>query len=309
MIKYLLLLLLPLSIYASKILSYNIYERTDRADVMITFDTPFNGVIKQSSSSSKIIIKLSNTSIESSKIKRVSSKYLQSLSITPLKNYTQITALVPSFVKVVASKTSDAYGLRLRFKSKTALQKPSKSRVTADAAALSNPFAALPTKKNTDLSNSYYLVVSILVIGIIILLVIKKRIQTPPKEKPSNSWLFKSNQEMEQQAKQEPANNSISENVSIRFQKQINDDNSVVMIDFLDQSYLVLMGNSNILLDKFKDEKPSTQEEFETILQDRHRELEDFLGSNSTQAAPIKTKEPLQSYHERAASLVYGEDH
>lgn len=151
MIKYLLLLLLPLSIYASKILSYNIYERTDRADVMITFDTPFNGVIKQSSSSSKIIIKLSNASIESSKIKRVSSKYLQSLSITPLKNYTQITALVPSFVKVVASKTSDAYGLRLRFKSKTAVQKASKNRVTADAAAISNPFAALPTKKYRSL--------------------------------------------------------------------------------------------------------------------------------------------------------------
>jgi hypothetical protein len=45
MIKYLLVFLLPITIYASKILSYNIYDRTDRADIMITFDVPYDGVI------------------------------------------------------------------------------------------------------------------------------------------------------------------------------------------------------------------------------------------------------------------------
>ena len=145
MIKYLLLFLLPLSIYASKILSYNIYERSDRADVMITFDTPYDGVIKQSNTQSKIIIKLNDASIESSKIKKVTSRYLQSLSITPLKNQTQVTALVGPSVKLTASKTSDAYGLRLRF-----TLKGSGRKVDADKSSYaqnSNNLSALPTKK------------------------------------------------------------------------------------------------------------------------------------------------------------------
>ncbi len=69
MIKYFLILALALSLNAAKILSYNIYDRTDRVDVMITFDTPYDGIIKQSITKSKIIIKLQDASIESEKQK------------------------------------------------------------------------------------------------------------------------------------------------------------------------------------------------------------------------------------------------
>jgi len=89
MIKLLFILLLPLSIYGSKILSYNIYDRTDRVDVMITFDTPYDGEIRQSKSNKKIIIKLEKAMIESAKVKKLSSKYITALSITPMNNYTQ----------------------------------------------------------------------------------------------------------------------------------------------------------------------------------------------------------------------------
>ena len=88
MIKLLLLFIIPFSLYGSKILSYNIYDRTDRVDVMITFDTPYEGTIKQSIAKSKIIIKLENSKIESSKLKQLSSKFLRSLSITNGRIYT-----------------------------------------------------------------------------------------------------------------------------------------------------------------------------------------------------------------------------
>jgi hypothetical protein len=80
------------------------------------------------------------------------------------------------------------------------------------------------------------------------------------------------------------------------------------MLDFGVESYLVLMGNNNILLDKFRDDKPTTQKEFESILQERNQELEEFLGSHNTNPAYGATKEPLQAYKERAASLIYGEE-
>ena len=63
------------------------------------------------------------------------------------------------------------------------------------------------------------------------------------------------------------------------------------------------MENSNILLDKFTDEKPTTQKSFELILQERDRELS-LLMNNNTEGG----KEPLQAYKERASTITYGEE-
>ncbi len=295
--RYLLLLLLPLSIYASKILSYNIYERSDRADVMITFDTPYSGTIKQSNRKNKIIIKLEGASIESTKLKKVNSAYLHSLTITPLKDKTQITAYTSQNVRFIASKTSDAYGLRLRFTHK-ALANPA----TTKKSSFHTNLSALPTKKDGEMSKSYYIVVAILIIGILTLLFIKKRVTNVENKEKDGSWLFNNTQEKvdTKETKAAPKSTNV---VSIRFQKAIDSTNSVVMLDFGEESYLVLMGNSNILLEKFRDIKPNTQQEFDSILQKRNQQLEDFLESPKEQI-----KEPLQAYKERAASLVYGEN-
>jgi len=311
MIKYLLLFLLPLSLFASKILSYNIYDRTDRADVMLTFDTPYSGIIKQNRGKSKIIIKLENASIESPKIKKVSSKFLQSVVITPLQNETQIVATVPQSVKLIASKTADGYGLRLRFTNKTARKNFAQNSSIQNSSEMAT---GLPTQKNNGLSKSYYIVVAILIIGILILLYIKKK--TTPQQKmqtkqQKSNWLFNANTQSNQEQTQQTTNTTQSNanEVSIRFQKAIDTDNSVVMLDFGQESYLVLMGKSNILLDKFHDNKPSSQQEFETILQSRHEELENFLhGQNTQKSNNHGEKEPLQAYKERAASLIYNDE-
>lgn len=300
MIKYFLLLLLPLSsLFASKILSYNIYDRTDRVDVMITFDTPYKGVIRQAKNNSNIIIKLGDASIESSKIKKISSNYIKSLAITPLKNYTQIVAAINTQTTVIASKTADGYGLRLRFTDKKVSSKTTSKPVD------NTPLASLPTKDEINPSLSYYIVVSLLLIAIVIALVLKRRIikQTPlQKQKENSSWLFKENEK--EAIPQAPTPTSNSNDVSIRFQKKLDAENSVVMLDFGAQSYLVLMGNGNILLDKFLDDKPVTQEDFESILKSRQEELEEYLQIDNEQ---VSTKEPLQAYKERAGSLAYNE--
>lgn len=287
--RYLLLFLLPLSLFASKILSYNIYERTDRADVMLTFDTPYTGQIRQSINKSKIIIKLLDATIESPKIKKVSSKYLHSLTITPLENETLIVASITPSTKLIASKTSDGYGLRLRFTNKTTQRN---TLAVPSAQTQNNTANTLPTKKSDDISRSYYIVIFILIIGIIILLYIKKRIKPiQPTQQKQNSWLFKETTPPAQ----------TDENVSIRFQKALDNQNSVVMLDFGKQSYLVMMGNSNILLDKFTDNKPTSQQEFNEILQNRHEELDNFLGKSQQETK----QEPLESYKERAANIAY----
>jgi len=303
---FLLLLLLPFSLFASKILSYNIYDRTDRADIMITFDTPYGGKIRQSMANSKIIVKLEGASIESPKIKKVNSPFLQSLSITPMLNETQIVASVPSSTQLVASKTSDGYGLRLRFKVQTQTQQSATPTQKSESS-----FAGLPTKKDEGISQSYYIVVGFLLLATMILFYFKRKIQTKTNKNLQNTWLFETNNtqaaaplQTESLSKDERFSFSGAE-VSIRFQKALNSENSVVMLDFGPQSYLVMMGKSNILLDKFTDNKPTTQEEFQNILQGRHEQLEDFLGERSS--GRFSKKEPLQAYKERAA-MAYGEE-
>ncbi|MBC8237695.1 MAG: hypothetical protein H8E76_05640 [Helicobacteraceae bacterium] len=288
MTRLLLILLLPLFLNASKILSYNVYDRTDRVDVMITFDTPYEGKIKQSTSDSKIIIKLEDASIESTKTKALSSKFLNSISIVPLAQYTKIVAEVPAQISFKASKTSDAYGLRLRFT--TALSNDNNTQSPIKN-SLSNKTSSLPTKPSEDLSNNYYMVIGILLIGILILFILKNKINKSASQNKSSSWLFKVAND---------AHKGTPEGVSIRFQKNINEHNSVVMLDFLGQSYLVLMGSNNILLDKFTDNKPVTQDDFDTILQNRHQELDDFL-----QEGTMQEKDPMQIYKEKAANISY----
>ena len=310
MIKFLLLFTLSLaSLNASKILSYNIYDRTDRADVMITFDTPYDGIIKQSTSPSRITIKLSKASIESSKFRKSTSKFLHSINIIPSSNQTKIIASVPPNTKFLASKTSDGYGLRLRFVSATTSKN---NRLKETNQQVTTSLSSLPTKKDGDMSRSYYIVVTILVIGILILFVIKKRllIKNENMKRNNSTWLFKQNEQTAQtQTQVTPTNenNNLSDDIgnnqiSIRFQKAIDQSNSVVMLDFAEQSYLVLMGKSNILLDKFTDNKPTSQEDFESILQDRHQELDNFLNK---EPQTNSSKDALQAYKERAASMIY----
>lgn len=181
MIKIILLFFLPLSLFASKILSYNIYDRTDRADVMITFDLPYDGVIKKSKTSSKIIIKLEDASIESSKLKQISSEYIKTLAITPLSNYVQIIATVANGVDLKVSKTSDSYGLRLRFIKTPLNYNKTNSNTYSGSTKQTNNLSALPTKKADDMTQSYYIVITILIIGIAILFYIKEKshLKTP----------------------------------------------------------------------------------------------------------------------------------
>jgi preprotein translocase subunit SecG len=283
---------------------------------MITFDTPYNGIIKQSRGKSKIIIKLEDATIEAPKMKKVASRFLQSVAITPLKGQTQIIASVPSSVKLFASKTADGYGLRLRFTNKTAHKYAGKTQ--SSNTQTQSPFSALPTKKGDDLTQSYYIVVAILIIGIIILLYLKKK-TTPARLKQNaqavkqqkTPWLFNANTAPQQTAPTQQKQQQENQNeVSIRFQKAIDANNSVVMLDFGKESYLVLMGKSNILLDKFHENRPSSQQEFESILQSRHEELENFLNGENNKSVHTKEhqKEPLQAYKERAASLLYNDE-
>ncbi len=279
--KILFFILLPLWLLASQILNYNVYDRTDRVDLMLTFDTPFEGTISQQRQSGNILIKLNNVSIQSPKVKTLNSKFLSKITITPIGTQVQILARVPNnSIGMQASKTSDAYGLRLRFLQKTPTEKIENQKKT-------NSLSALPTKSSSELEDNYIIVVIILIIGIIILLWLKHSITNGAKSSSKPS-LFKSNK-----------NSANFSEASIRFQKPLDQKNSVMMLDYADESYLVIIGNNNVILDKFHDSKPVTQSEFEHILDNKEEELESYLQLDKIDK--VEANEVLESYKERAS--------
>lgn len=279
--KYLLLLLLPFLLFGSKILSYNVYERSNRVDVMLTFDTPFEGKLSQIKRNNRIILKLEGASIEAPKIKSINTSYLHKMTLTPIASHTEVILQTASNIKMSASKTSDAYGLRLRFTKGLAA---SKTSPTKTGSFLSN--VGLETKNDSEFNNSYYVVIAILLLGIIIMLWLKKKMG-PPAAEGKQPWLFKGTAK--------------KEGISVRFQKPLDPKNRVAMLDFEGQSYLVLLGNSNVLLDKYSQGKPvRTQNEFDKILDDNKAELDSYLQLDNS--ADI---EPLQSYKEKASAQTY----
>lgn len=275
--RFFLLLLLPCFLFGSKILSYNIYERSNRVDIMLTFDTPYEGRLSQIRQDDKIVLKLEDASIEAPKIKNINTSYLHKMTITPINAHTEIILETASNIAMNVSKTSDAYGLRLRFNKEAAAGK-NEIKKTDPAAGT----ASLPTKKANDFNDSYYVVIAILLIGILIMLWLKKKMGVTPT-KGKTPWLFKGGAK--------------KEGISVRFQKPLDPKNRVVMIDYEGQSYLVVIGNSNVLLDKYKGNKPVTsQSEFDKLLDENKTELDSYLRLDN--AAEV---EPLESYKEKAS--------
>ena len=268
--RYLFFLLLPTTLLlASRILSYIVYDRTDRVDIMFTFDTPYEGTLRQNRQDNRIIIKLDGATIESPQLKNVASSYLSKLTITPIDNQTQIIVKVPSSVDMQASKTTDAYGLRLRF---------------SKAAAASMSENGLPTKPSGQYEQSYYIVMVILIIGILILLWLKRKINTGERPISAKPWIFSNKKEK-------------ADGVSIRFQKPLDTKNKIVMLDYADESYLIVVGSSNLLLNKFHAQESISESEFESMLQNKHHELDTFLQIDEEE------KEPLDSYKQKASNI------
>jgi hypothetical protein len=288
------LLLLPALLWGAKILSYNVYDRNDRVDVMLTFDTPYEGVLRQNRQGDTVLIKLEEAFIETPKVKEVNSKYLGKLTIAPEGENIQIVAEVSPDVTMQASKTSDSYGLRLRFMQPAAVNTIVPSPPVDDAA-----ISGLPTKNDNEFEQSYYVVIAILLAGIAVLFWLKqniaKRTETL-KTEPKTPWLFNKTSAEAKSSAAPVKNSGESGGVHIRFQKSLDPAHTVAMLDYGTMSYLVLLGNNTLLLDKFQDNMPITQNEFETLLQSKHRELDGFF-----QIAPAAQDEMFDSYKEKAS--------
>lgn len=263
---------------ASNLLTYNVYERSDRVDVMLSFDAPHEGGISQKSDATSITLTINDLGYDKMIEKSINSNIIQELAIIPEKNNAlKVVLKSDKKVSVVASKTVDGFGLRIR---SSIMQAPTQSSAESTVAT------ALPTTSSssaTDFIDTRYIIVIVILLVLLALMFwIKKRlgIQTI-KPAASNgggkSWLFN------------PKTGSQQE-VNVLHKKQIDNQNSVVLFEYGTIKYLVMTGNSNVLLEKFQNGEVKDDNDFEKVFEENRRRLDDYLKLQDNKLSTYKNK-------------------
>ncbi|DAB36350.1 MAG TPA: hypothetical protein CFH80_05340 [Sulfurospirillum cavolei] len=261
---------------ASNLLTYNVYERSDRVDVMLSFDAPHEGSISQKNDASSITLTINDLGYDKMIEKSINSAIIQELVIIPEKNNAlKVVLKSDKRISVVASKTVDGFGLRIR----GSIMQAKTSDTEAAAPSLS-PSSSSPT---SDLIDTRYIVVIIVLLLLIALMFwIKRRIGVrtirPAKSGGAGkSWLFN-------------PKTGVGQEVNLLHKKQLDTQNSVVLFEYGSIRYLVMTGNTNVLLEKFQNGEVKDDNDFEKVFEENRRRLDDYLKLQDNKLSTYKNK-------------------
>ena len=295
------LLLFFATLWGSNLSTYNIYERSDRVDIMLSFDAPYSGAILQERKDGAITLLFKDLQNDQNIEKSVNSSILQELLFEPRGQNLALVIKSDAQVSVSASKTTDGFGLRIRVT-------PENAANSAAATALSPQETIENITETTNLSGDqnasnltssaqgaglnlgvqsgdinfmtqgmsdmidyrYYSVLGVLALLLVVLLVVKAKLknkQKTIKTKRENGWFEKVKSD---------------DGVEIIYEKPLDDTNKVVLFQHLDRRYLVLTGTSNVLLDKFGEEKMTSEQDFQSFFEENQKKLNAYIENRQT---------------------------
>lgn len=257
---------------ASNLLTYNVYERSDRVDIMLSFDSPHEGSIGQKNDASSITLTISDLGYDKLIEKSINSTIIQEMSIVPDKNSIKVILKSDKKVSVVASKTVDGFGLRIR---SSILQTPAQQNSIDQS-------SALPTQSSSPniVDTRYIIVILVLLVLVGVMLWVKKRVGNTQMNKQKNngkSWLFS-------------PKTGLNQEVMLLHKKTLDNQNSVVLFEYGNIKYLVMTGNTNVLLEKFQNGEVKDNSDFEKVFEENRRKLDDYLKLQDTKLNTYKSK-------------------
>ena len=295
------LLLFFVALWGSNLSTYNIYERSDRVDIMLSFDAPYSGAILQERKDGVITLLFKDLQNDQNIEKSVNSSILQELLFEPRGQNLALVIKSDTQVAVSASKTTDGFGLRIRVTPEnaansaaaTALSPQETRENITEATNLSsdqNASNLTPSTQgaglNLGIQNGdvnfmtqgmsdmidyrYYSVLGVLALLLVVLLFVKAKLknkQKTIKTKRENGWFEKVKSD---------------ESVEIIYEKPLDDMNKVVLFQHLDRRYLVLTGTSNVLLDKFGEEKMTSEQDFQSFFEENQKKLNAYIENRQT---------------------------
>lgn len=280
--KYLLVLFLCLPLFGVNLLTYNIYERDQRVDLMISFDAPYDGKIVQKVENGINMLKLDGVSFAQNLDKTLDSPILQTISIEGGKNSTNIVLWADKSISVSAALTKDKFGLRIRI-------------ANGENSATKNSISSQDDTKNDTLQHvdnesfifdaRYISVMAFLVVLLIILFFIKKYVEYSKNV----SYGVKDIKNPLQKFMKSDKKNTID----IIFQRSLDRQNQIVLLRHENRKYLVLVGTSNVVLDKFGADNIQTSDEFEVFFEENRQRLGKFLEERQNSLNDYKQKASL----------------
>jgi len=252
--------------FGATLLNQNIYERENRIDLMLSFDSVYEGRISRSQIEDVIVVTLWDATVKSTFSKELNHPLIQKIEILNLEpNQISIYFFPNSQVNIIAARTGDSYGLRLRIIEKEATSQGApqddKEFSFVQNESEQTPKLAIQTKEDLELSTGYIVTVSALFLLALALFLLKRKISTS-----KDSWLL-------------PAafKGKKPHTINVKFQKALDVKNRVVLLEYGGREYLTIIGNSNILLDTFEEGKVVTNDDFDKIFRQNQERLNEYL--------------------------------
>lgn len=267
---FLFLALMFLHVNASSLLTYNVYDRNDRVDIMLSFDAPYEGQIFQQKDENVVGLILQDLNYDRVVNKNINSEILQEFSINPSNNTILLNLKSNKPIGVFASKTIDGFGLRIRVKS---------IAPTVTQVAKNIQKTPIQTKTQTTNEYRYYSVLVVMFLLVLVLFWAKRKLKNYKPKKGVKSWLSKDN-----------------DDIKLLSEKIIDHQNKIILVQYKQIQYLVLSGTNNIILDKFSENKISSQDEFSSVFEQNKQKLDEYL---KLKATPNATQ--LDSYKQKAS--------
>lgn len=222
--RLLVLFFLILPLYSVELISYNIYDRNDRVDLMLSFDNAYNGKISQKKEKNLTLLTFSDLTYSKDELKELNSQLVDKISISSKNNNTYIMLQNKQNINLELSSINDKFGVRIR----TIEQgKANIQSVVSPITTANNSQELMPKSKSTSLEGydytTYILVMLILVILLIVL------------------WWFKKTMIYK--------NNNVSRDFTMIFQRFLDKNNQLVVFDHANKRYTMIIGNFNVLLE------------------------------------------------------------
>lgn len=245
--KFIAMLLFAFPLFAVNLTQYNIYDRNDRVDLMLSFDSAYNGDISQKKEKDFTLLTLNGLDYKKNELKDLNSKLISKISINSKDKKTYIMFQTKEDIALNVSLANDKFGLRIRA---TPKETKEKSIVSEEL-----PKAKSTTLEGADLTN-YMIVMLILVLLLVVLWWLKRILR------------YK--------------NSGNSKNFTIIFQRPLDRNNQFIVLEYNFKRYTLIVGESNLLLEAIAFEKQEnkteqgekTEKDFDSFFEENKRKIQ-----------------------------------
>lgn len=280
----------------ASLLTYNFYSKDDYFDIILSFNEAYSGQIRQQNSNGKTTLFLENVDLKEDFTQNYNLGFVKSISfLSTDDNSIQIEIYSASPLTITASKSPDKFGMRIKASKK-----------------IVENFSELGAQKDTKIDNNYISVIVVLAVLVLVLFFIKRKIQKKKaalKQSAQKNGVLKNSTDLKNSNNLENSKNSTDdeadnfakiaenfgiktqkENVKIIFEKGLDEQNKVILLEHNERRYLVLVGSSNVVLDRFGEDGIHTLNDFENFFLRNKDKLTNYISTHQNSLENYKNR-------------------